>query len=120
MRELWDLTEKEHRLLAWYVQWAADYAVLLWNSMHSYLADEIQKIGFSKDNLTLCHNYQEVWKRVENFLKTSDEKRIILVKGSQNTIFLEEATKALLEDKKDAENLTRQSEWRLKKKEALL
>ena len=120
MRELWDLTEKEHRLLAWYVQWSADHVVLLWKSMHSYLADEIQKIWFSEDNLTLCHNYQEVWKEVEKFLKNSKEKWIVLIKGSQNTIFLEEATKALLEDKKDAKHLTRQSERRLKKKEANL
>jgi UDP-N-acetylmuramyl pentapeptide synthase len=116
MRELWDLTEKEHRLLAWYVQWSADHVVLLWNSMHNYLADEIQKIGFSKENLTLCHSYHEVWKRVDNFLKESKDKWIVLIKWSQNTIFLEEATKALLNDKKDAELLTRQSAWRLKKK----
>lgn len=120
MRELWDLTEKEHRLLAWYVQWAGDHVVLLWNSMHSYLADEIKKIWFSEENLTLCHNYHEVWKEVEKFLKNSDEKWIVLIKGSQNTIFLEEATKALLEDKKDAKYLTRQSQRRLKKKEAIL
>ena len=116
MRELWDLTEKEHRLLAWYVQWSADHVVLLWNSMHNYLADEIQKIGFAKENLTLCHSYHEVWKRVDNFLKESKDKWIVLIKWSQNTIFLEEATKALLNDKKDAELLTRQSAWRLKKK----
>ena len=116
MRELWDLTEKEHRLLAWYVQWSADHVVLLWNSMHNYLADEIQKIGFSKENLTLCHSYHEVWKRVDNFLKDSKDEWIVLIKWSQNTIFLEEATKALLKDKKDAELLTRQSAWRLKKK----
>jgi UDP-N-acetylmuramyl pentapeptide synthase len=116
MRELWDLTEKEHRLLAWYVQWSADHVVLLWNSMHNYLADEIQKIGFAKENLTLCHSYHEVWKRVDNFLKESKDEWIVLIKWSQNTIFLEEATKALLNDKKDAELLTRQSAWRLKKK----
>lgn len=120
MRELWDLTEKEHRLLAWYVQWAGDHVVLLWNSMHSYLADEIKKIWFSEKDLTLCHNYHEVWKEVEKFLNNSDEKWIVLIKGSQNTIFLEEATKALLEDKKDAKYLTRQSQRRLKKKEAIL
>ena len=116
MRELWDLTEKEHRLLAWYVQWSADHVVLFWNSMHNYLADEIQKIGFAKENLTLCHSYHEVWKRVDNFLKESKDEWIVLIKWSQNTIFLEEATKALLNDKKDAELLTRQSAWRLKKK----
>ena len=117
MRELWDLTEKEHRLLAWYVQWSADHVVLLWKSMHNYLADEIEKIGFNKENLTLCNNYQEVWKRVNQFLKNSKDKWIILIKWSQNTIFLEEATKALLNDKKDASLLTRQSQRWLKKKE---
>lgn len=120
MRELWELTEKEHRLLAWYVQWAGDHVVLLWNSMHNYLADEIKKIWFSEENLTLCHNYQEVWKEVEKFLKDSDEKWIVLIKWSQNTIFLEESTKALLQDKKDAKYLTRQSQRRLKKKGAIL
>ncbi|MBQ9553518.1 hypothetical protein IJU97_00705 [bacterium] len=84
--------------------------------MHSYLADEIQKIGFSKEQLTLCHSYKEVAKEVEKFLQTSKEKWIVLLKGSQNTIFLEEATKLLLENKKDAQFLTRQSEWWLKKK----
>ena len=116
MRELWELTEKEHRLLAGYVQQSADHVVLLWKSMHSYLADEIQKIGFSKEQLTLCHSYKEVAKEVEKFLQTSKEKWIVLLKGSQNTIFLEEATKLLLENKKDAQFLTRQSEWWLKKK----
>jgi len=36
---------------------------------------------------------------------------IILFKGSQNTIFLEEALKLVLADKKDISKLPRQSEW---------
>ena len=116
MRELWELTEKEHRLLAWYVQQSADYVILLGKSMHTYLADEIQKIWFSKEQLLLCHSYKEVAKEVENLLKSSDDKRIVLLKGSQNTIFLEEATKLLLANKKDEQYLTRQSSWWLKKK----
>ncbi len=41
---------------------------------------------------------------------------MLLFKGSQNTIFLEEAVKMLLENKAEAKFLTRQSEWRLQKK----
>lgn len=44
MRELGDLTEKEHRLLAAYVQQSADFVVLLGASMHQFLADELTKI----------------------------------------------------------------------------
>lgn len=44
MRELGDLTETEHRLLAAYVQQSADQVVLLGTSMHQYLADELIKI----------------------------------------------------------------------------
>ena len=44
MRELGDLTEKEHRLLAGYVQQSADFVVLLGTSMHQFLADELEKI----------------------------------------------------------------------------
>lgn len=44
MRELGDLTEQEHRLLAAYVQQSADQVVLLGKSMHQYLADELKKI----------------------------------------------------------------------------
>ena len=119
MRELGDLTEKEHRLLAWYVQQSADHVVLLGKSMHTFLADEIQKIWFSEEQLTLCHSYKEVAKEVEKILKDRQNKWIVLLKWSQNTIFLEEATKLLLAHKEDEKFLTRQSTWWLKKKEVL-
>ncbi len=116
MRELGDLTEKEHRLLAAYVQQSADFVVLLGASMHQFLADELEKIWFPSSKLQLCHSAAEVGKFVLDYLKKSDEKWILLFKGSQNTIFLEEAVKILLENKAEAKFLTRQSEWRLQKK----
>jgi len=118
MRELGDLTEKEHRLLAWYVQQSANHIVLIGNYMENYLKDELLKIGSTEKDFNLCKNSKEVWKFVDKFLSDSDEKWIILIKGSQNTIFLEEATKALLSDKSDEKYLTRQSKWRLDKKNA--
>lgn len=56
---------------------------------------------------------------IVNFLKRSDEKWIILFKGSQNTIFLEEAVKQVLANKEDVKYLTRQSEWWVQKKSYL-
>lgn len=41
---------------------------------------------------------------------------LLVFKGSQNTIFLEETVKELLENKDDAKFLTRQSKWWLRKK----
>jgi hypothetical protein len=56
---------------------------------------------------------------IVDFLKRSDEKWIILFKGSQNTIFLEEAVKQVLANKEDAKYLTRQSAWWMEKKSYL-
>lgn len=46
------------------------------------------------------------------------ENAIVLVKGSQNTIYLEEAVKFLLENQTDVKKLTRQSEFWLKTKQS--
>jgi len=46
----------------------------------------------------------------------SDIPKLLVIKGSQNTIFLEEAVKILLEDQEDVVNLVRQSDWWMKKK----
>ena len=116
MRELGDLTEKEHRLLAGYVQQSADFVVLLGTSMHQFLADELEKIWFSPSRFQLCPSSSEVGKFVLEYLKKSDEKWIVLLKGSQNTIFLEEAVKMLLKDSSEAQFLTRQSKRWLEKK----
>lgn len=56
---------------------------------------------------------------IVNFLKRSDEKWIILFKGSQNTIFLEEAVKQVLANKEDSKYLTRQSDRWMEKKSYL-
>jgi len=42
------------------------------------------------------------------------QNSLVLVKGSQNTIFLEEAIKYLLKDKEDEKKLCRQDDYWLK------
>ena len=121
MRELWDLTESEHRQLAWYVSQSWDQLFLLGKSMNSFLADELEKI-WATDNLTLTKSLKDLNKTLETKLKErKDKKPIILVfKWSQNTIFLEESVKHFLQNKKDEELLTRQSSFWMRKKEEFL
>jgi hypothetical protein len=89
--------------------------------MNDYLADELDKIWATK-NLTVCKTLKELNKNVETRLKEkSDKNPVILVfKWSQNTIFLEEAVKHFLRNKQDENLLTRQSEFRMKKKSEYL
>ena len=121
MRELGDLTDSEHRKLAGYVSQSGDRLFLLGKSMNDYLADELDKI-WATSNLTICKTLKELNKTVENKLKeNSDKNPVILVfKWSQNTIFLEEAVKHFLKNKQDENSLTRQSEFRMKKKSEYL
>jgi len=51
-------------------------------------------------------------------LEQGKEKRLIIVKGSQNEIFLEESVKILLKNSEDSDKLTRQSNWWKNKKKA--
>ncbi len=117
MRELWDLTESEHRKLAGYVSQSADQLFLLGKSMNDYLADELEKI-WATNNLTVCKTLKELNKTVEDKLKEKKDKNpvILVFKWSQNTIFLEESVKHFLKNRKDEELLTRQSEFWMEKK----
>ena len=123
MRELWDLTETEHRKLAWYVSQSADKLFLLWECMNKYLADELKKIWLT-NNLITTKSLKDLEKNIEEELKTyekSSKNTVMLVfKWSQNTIFLEEAVKYFLKNKSDENKLTRQSTFWAKKKEKFL
>ena len=117
MRELGDLTEKEHRLLAGYVHQSADQICLVGESMYNYLLDELEKTWVEKSTVKTEKNSKKLWMWIVDFLKRSDEKWIILFKWSQNTIFLEEAVKQVLANKEDEKHLTRQSEWWMERKQ---
>lgn len=121
MRELWDLTESEHRQLAWYVSQSGDQLFLLWKSMHEFLADELEKI-WATDNLTICKSIKELNKIIESKLKekTNKDPIILVFKWSQNTIFLEESVKYFLKNKENEKLLTRQSTFWMNKKEEFL
>jgi hypothetical protein len=87
--------------------------------MTTHFADEIQKVWFNQDNLFLTKNLKNLNTTLEQKLKKSDSASPLLVfKGGQNTIFLEESVKHFLKNPSDEAYLTRQSTfWKEKKKE---
>ena len=125
MRELWGLTETEHRQLAGYVSQSADQIFILGKSMTRFLADELEKI-WATNNLTIAKSLKDLNETIENKLKEkiankSDKNPVLIVfKWSQNTIFLEESVKHFLNNKNDEKSLTRQSDFWMKKKKDFL
>jgi UDP-N-acetylmuramoyl-tripeptide--D-alanyl-D-alanine ligase len=116
MRELGDLTEREHRMIAGYVSQVADRVILVGKYMTDYLADELEKVGYDKHNVEKFYDANIAGKYIQKILKAPGDEYLIVCKGSQNTIFLEEAVKHFLLNPEDQKELTRQSDWRLNKK----
>lgn len=108
MRELGDLAEREHRLLAAYVSQSADEVFLVGKEMSLHLVDELQKQGYNIDRISCFSTSKHAGIALRDRLHTDGEEVILLAKGSQNTIFLEEAVKMLLIHESDKKKLTRQ------------
>ncbi|MEI7562621.1 MAG: hypothetical protein WCJ39_02680 [bacterium] len=116
MRELGDFTEREHRLLAGYVSQSADKVFLVGESMHKYLADELIKVGYPAEKIFTFNSSITAGETIHAMLKEPGLECLIVCKGSQNTIFLEETVKLLLKDPQHHSKLTRQSQRWLAKK----
>ncbi len=116
MRELGDLTEREHRMIAGYVSQVADHVVLVGQYMTDYLADELEKIGYDMKNVEKFYDANIAGKHIQKLLKEAGDEFLIVCKWSQNTIFLEEAVKHFLLNPEDQKELTRQSDRRLSTK----
>ncbi len=116
MRELGDLTEREHRMIAGYVSQVADKVILVGTYMTDYLADELEKVGYDKKNVEKFYDANIAGKHIQKILKEDKNDYIVVCKWSQNTIFLEEAVKHFLLNPEDQQELTRQSNRRLSKK----
>lgn len=116
MRELGDATEAEHRKITPYIQAVAENVFLVGKETKEHVADELKKIGYPSEHIYTFTTAKEASKYIKEMLYKVEDEIILIGKGSQNTIFLEEAIKDLLEDPKDAQNLTRQSSWWLHKK----
>lgn len=116
MRELGDYAETEHRALANIVAKSADAIYLVGEYMTSICTDELQRIWFNMQRVHTFVSSKELWEQLLQDIPLRDKTAVILFKGSQNTIFLEEAVKPLLKDPKDREKLCRQTAWWMSKK----
>lgn len=116
MRELGELTEREHRLLAGYLSGVADRLFLVGEYMNNHLIDELKKMWYDMNTVIMCTSALDAGRHIRKMLKESGLECLVICKWSQNTIFLEETVKMLLTNPEDGKKLTRQSDRWLKKK----
>lgn len=116
MRELGELAEPLHDTLAHDIQAiipeTANVSVfLVWPLMRDVVAPILQDRFFVETTLSS----RSIWREIREHIKHLDHPVILFAKGSQNTIFLEEALKSLL-PARDHIHLCRQSaDWIRKK-----
>jgi UDP-N-acetylmuramoyl-tripeptide--D-alanyl-D-alanine ligase len=114
MREMGILSKKFHEEAASKILKTADLAILIGPLMKEYALPLLKKNNFkveSFDNFTKAKDF------VSNFIQEGD---LVLIKGSQNTLYLERVVEMLLNNPKDKENLCRRGQfWDKKRKEAL-
>ncbi|MFH1826823.1 MAG: Mur ligase family protein [bacterium] len=116
MRELGKSAKLEHEEVFNKLKEVVDYLYCVGPLTKEFIIDNKKfKIDLKKLNqFKWFNNSTQAGKFLANNLPTNS---VILIKGSQNTIFLEEAIKFLLNDKKDQINLCRQEKfWKNEKK----
>lgn len=109
MRELWPESKRLHTELAEKIvsSWIKNI-VLVWEEMKNYV-EEIVRNGINDWDISWFKSSKDAWENVRTIIQKSDDISVVFVKGSQNTIFLEEGIKKFLFDISDMKNLCRQS-----------
>ncbi len=114
MRELGDASLSEHEKLAHIIANKAQFAILIGSEMCQHVAPILDEMKY---NYLSFSNFSEAKDSIVKNINTND---IILIKGSQNKLFLERVTEMLLQDKNDAKYLCRQSKhWKNIKEKTL-
>jgi len=102
MRELGELAESEHKKAASQIKTVGDLIVLVGPLMTKYTAPELVKTGHPKDKLLVFKTSEGVGEKLLPLLESGD---IMLVKGSQNTVFLETIVKEVMAEPEKAKDL---------------
>lgn len=111
MRELGSLSETQHKLLAKSILKNLDYAVLIGPQMNSFVAPILLEKGFKFD---VFDNFSTASDMILGLIKEND---FIVVKGSQNNLFLERVVEMLLKNKSNVDKLARRGKfWDQKRK----
>lgn len=118
MRELWEHTEDLHKNLATYIlehigEERDVVFFLVWPLMRKYVQSLISSTFSTSSGLSS----RKIWDEIASCLGQEKKPTIVYVKGSQNTIFLEEGIKKILNNPEDVSRLCRQSLHWMKIKE---
>jgi UDP-N-acetylmuramyl pentapeptide synthase len=114
MRELGAESKIEHEAVAQKLLGIVDYLYLVGPQTREFILPVVQQ---QEERLKEIRWF-DTSMRAGDYLKDNLPKNaIVLAKGSQNTIFLEEAVKQILADKKDSRNLCRQDAFWMKVKQ---
>lgn len=105
MRELGRLARTQHEILAKEIQKNLDFAILIGPNMADFVSPVLRKGNFE---FITFETFKEAKDKISDLTKKED---LILVKGSQNTLFLERVVEMLLADSKDREKLPRRGKY---------
>ena len=108
MRELGDESKIEHEQVAGQLIGIVDYLYLVGPLTREFVLPIIQE---NEKNFKEVRWFDSSFRAGEYLKDNLPKETLLLAKGSQNTIFLEEAIKQILEDKKDSKNLCRQEDF---------
>jgi UDP-N-acetylmuramoyl-tripeptide--D-alanyl-D-alanine ligase len=114
MRELGSMSEKMHTEVAVEIMKNSDVAILIGPNLAKFTVPILKKNDFK------FKNFESFNKAKKSILELINNKDIVLVKGSQNTLFLERVVEMLLENPEDKEKLCRRGTfWNKKRTESL-
>lgn len=116
MRELGDLAEKEHEEVVHKILGGVDYLYCVGELTKKYVITKVETWNVEHGTFKEIKHFENSIKAGEYMKDHLPENALVLVKGSQNTIFLEEAIKFLLVNKEDEKRLCRQGGMWEKKK----
>lgn len=116
MRELGNLDAEEHRKVGQKIGEIADYVVFVGPLIKKYALPALLATGFDKGKTFSFEKSKGVGEFIRKNILYSED--LVLVKGSQNTIFLEQTVYELMREKTLAKKLLcRQSEYWQKTRE---
>ncbi len=105
MRELGSISKIEHEQIAKKIIKDLDMAILIGENMRDFVVPILTEANF---DFIFYDNFAALKKNLIDNIKNRD---IILVKASQNSLFLERAVELLLENKKDIAMLARREKY---------
>ncbi len=110
MRELGKTGEAAHAALAPLIRETTDHAILIGPQMEQFCAPRLRELGASFETFptfTAARDAIRAAVEISGASAVHTKPSVVLVKGSQNTLFLERAVQMLLADPADAAKLCR-------------